>query len=468
MHPPKVEYLRNQLSNHISLFFTPRAFDLFHNGRVRFLPLYDAVKTRERVIAIPYDINVPETPEEPYRVKFNGTELTLYNRLAQPRDGTWTAIPDESTPMWYRNEAGGLIPAWNLFGNLYHLLTFGEERGSPHRDSHGRFAASFSPRAAGGLLEVPTFNEAAAAIVAAAAGLENNDALLSLDGLVKQPVVMPSHDCDILLGNDIWTQAVRAVRIFLPLAKLKPPKIGNIWWIARNAVTPRKFYFDNATGMVDLERCFGYTSTLYLLNGTGGRFGARSKPDSIAELARKVPRQWNIGMHYNYDTFLNDDRFRAQKEQLRELVGCDIGSGRAHYLKFDPERSFAFLSRHDIEIDESSGYADRIGYRNGIAGCFQAYDTAADKPLDIWEVPMTIMDAVLVNQYGKRAIEKFSRLLYHLSRVGGALSVVFHPGQFFNPEHKHMMGVYHRMLVECRQVGAVSETARSLLRKIKG
>jgi len=468
MQPPEVEYIKNQIANHIAEFFSFDARDLFDNGFIRFLSYNKAIAIQEKVIAIPFDIPIPKDQEEPYKVKFNNTELTLWNRITPPSDNTWRAIPDESAPLWYGNRTGALIPAWNLFGNLFHLLTFGEEKGASQRDLHGRFAADYSPRMKYDLLEIPAFNEAVAALLGACAGLREKDQpSFNLDNLVKPPVISLSHDCDILLGNDIWTQSVRALRIFSPLVKMRLPGINNIRWIIRNAVTPRRFYFDNATGMIDLEKCFGYRSTFYMLNGRKGRFCARSGLAIIPELLKGIPPEWDIGLHYNYDTFLNDERFKAQTEQLQEVTDLDIVVGRAHYLRFDPEKSFSFLQKYSICIDESSGYADRIGYRNGIAGCFQVYDTVSKGPLDIWELPMTIMDTTLVRQYGSKSIDRFSQLLYHLSRVGGALSVIFHPGQFFNPEHKQMLGVYHKMLIECRQIGALSKTARSLVDNIR-
>lgn len=468
MSPPEVEYIKNQITNHISEFFNFEVKDLFDSGFIRFLPYNTAVAIQDKIIAIPFDIPVSKNLEKPYKVEFNNTKLTLWNRITPRSDNTWKAIPDESAPLWYQNPGGTLIPAWNLFGNLFHLLTFGEEKDTSRRDLHGRFAAAFSPRMKYNLLEIPAFNEAVAAIAGACVGLrENGSPSFNLEGFLKPPVISLSHDCDILLGNDIWTQFIRGVRIFLPLTKIRPPAIGNIWWIIRNAVSPRKYYFDNATGMIDLERCFGYTSTFYMLNGKRGRFGARSGLAVISELQKEIPPEWDIGLHYNYDTFLNDERFRAQIEQLQQVTDLNITVGRAHYLKFDPEKSFTFLQKYGIYIDESSGYADLIGYRNGIAGCFQVYDTNLEKPLDIWELPMTIMDAVLVRQYGRESINKFSQLLNHLKCVGGALSVIFHPGQFFNPEYKQMLDVYHRMLIECRQSGALSKTARSLVDKIR-
>jgi len=468
MLPPEVEYFKGCIEDHIALFFNEKAKAVTGDNYLRFLPYDDAVALKENILAIPYDIPVPNKPGNPYKVSFNYTELTVWNKIPSPDKGDWTPLPDKSSPLWYRDSSGTLIPAWNLFGNLFHLLTFGEEINPTQRDAHGRFAAAFSPRLEQNLIEVPAFNEAVATIVAACDGLhENGRPNFHLNNLLKPPNLVLSHDCDILLGNDFWTQAVRGARIFLPLLKAKPPKLDNAWWLVRNAVTPKRFYFDNVNGMIDIERCFGYNSTFYVLNGSGGRFGARYESDIIPELQKQIPPKWDIGMHYNYNTFLDAERFEAQVEQLKNILNTDIIAGRAHYLKFDPEKSFPFLQKYGIRVDESSGYADRIGYRNGIAGCFRPYDPAQKRAHDIWEIPMIIMDAVLVRQYGDRYADKFSQLLNHLKYVGGALSVIFHPGQFFNPEYKHMLDVYHNLLMRSRDLGAVSETAKSLTEKNK-
>lgn len=467
MLPPEAEYLRSQIVRHISVFFDDSIAAAFESGIVRFIRQDEIPALDEKIIAIPCDIPVPPHRESPYSVEFNGTRLTLWNRLAKP-DGGWHAIPGEAAPLWYQNRIGTLIPAWNLFGNLFDLLTFGEEIRSRQRDPHGRFIAAFSPRFDNNLLEVPAFNEAVAALVGAIAGLRQSDEPhLRLDNTPKPPSLVLSHDCDILMGNDFWTQAVRASRVASPLLRFRLPKIDNIWWLIRNAVTPRRFYFDNGTGMIDIERCFGFSSTYYMLNGNRGRFGARSTMGAIREMIRCVPSDWDIGMHYNYNTFLDDRRFDDQKSQLDDTVGTPVTVGRAHYLKFDPEKSLPFLARHGITVDESAGFADRIGYRNGIAGCFQAYDQVAKKPLDIYEIPLMVMDAVLVDQYGDGCIDKFAGMLSHLTRIGGAVSIVFHPGEFFNPEYRPMLGIYHRMLMAARGVEAVSKTAATLAGEFK-
>jgi hypothetical protein len=457
------DYLWQQMLGHVSVFFTEQVRAHLDTGKVAFLPYGEAVRREGPVVVIPTDIPAPLEPDKPYTAPFNGTHLTLWNPIPMPPGAGWRPFPGEAAPLWYQHQKGTTIPAWNLFGNLFDLLTFREERELSVRDKHRRFLAAHSPRPKAGLLEVPAFNEAAAVLVAACAGLDRNGIPdMHLDKLLKPPVVVLSHDCDILLGNDLWTQLVRGVRVAMPIAHGKLPRIDNLWWMLRNALSPKRFYFDNVTGMIDIERCFGYLSTVYLLNGTGGRYGARSPLRALRELVQMVPNGWDVGMHYNYDTYLDGKAFRAQRDELTGVVGRQISAGRAHYLRFDSEKSPPFLQSFGIRCDESSGYPDSIGYRNGIGGSFQAYDVSAGVALDIYEVPMVVMDAVLVNQYGYDAVAAFRRLLSHLSRIGGALSLVFHPGQFHNPEHKRMVGVYQRLLMECREFGARSMTALAL------
>ncbi|MDD4052668.1 MAG: hypothetical protein PHR28_12325 [candidate division Zixibacteria bacterium] len=466
--PAAVAYLRSQFINHARIFYNPPAADLLRSEAIRFLSYAESAAVRGPQVVIPVDLPVPAVPESPWRVEFNGTVLTLWNRAPKPDDDGWEPIPDEAAPVWYRHTSGTLLPAWNLLGNSLKLLTFGEERNPSQRDRHGRFAAAFSPRLDRGLLEVPAVNETVALLVAAVDGLRTTGRpAFTLAVQPKPPIVVLSHDCDILLGNDFWTQAVRGYRTLQPLARLRPPRLGNLWWLVRNAVTPRRFYFDNATGMVDIERCFGYNSTYYLLNGATGRFGARNPFSVIPQLLDHLPPRWDIGMHYNYDTFLQADRFAAQLRQLQQATSRPIVTGRAHYLKFDPFRSFAFLRQFDLYTDESSGYADRIGYRNGIAGAFQAFDTETQTPLDIWETPLTMMEATLVEQYGATAVEVVMRHLHHLRRIGGALTIVVHPGQFFNPEYRPMLGFYHELLKGFRLLGATSATARGLVDQVR-
>ena len=457
------EYLWEQIVNHVGLFFPSQARDLMLRAEVRFLPFGEAVRTRGPVIAIPDNIPAPHVPKEPYHVPFNGTNLTLWNQIPFPDGEGWSCLPSARAPLWYRHRSGTLLPAYNMFANMLDLLTLREERESARRDKHGRFPTEASSRHAAGLLTVPVFNEGVAALVAGCAGLgEDGPPRFDLCELAPTAALVLSHDCDILLGNDVTTQSIRLLRVFLPLLRAKAPHFANLWWIIRNAVRPRDFYFDNVAGMVDVERMSGFTSTFYMLNGTGGRFGARGRPQAIAQVAGEVPDGWRFGMHYNYDTLLNSQRFVKQKKDLETILRRGVFCGRSHYLRFDPEKSWAFLAEHGISCDESVGYPDAVGYRCGIAGIFQPFDVTRGRKVDIWELPLVAMDGALLSQYSEAPVSGFRKLFSHLSCVGGALSLLFHPGAFYNPEFPRFTGIYRRILAAASEHACRSESTASL------
>ncbi|MCB2230487.1 hypothetical protein KQH82_07205 [bacterium] len=460
---PRAKYLCTQILRHAHVFFSERANTTLTNTDIRFVPLDTARALRRSCIAIPTDLERRHDYADTYEATVAGAKFRLCHRIPRPDDHEWTAFPSDAAPVWYVHESGTRLPAWDLFGTLFSLLTLEYERAFAERDQHGRFIAAFDPRSKAGLLEQPLFNDAVFLLIAEALRLrEGEGALSSIADEVNPPALILSHDCDVLRGNDFWTQSIRLGRVLLPLTRLKAPRLDNLWWAARNAVRPRDFYFDNTPGLVTLERTFGYRSTFYILNGTGGRFGARSGSKLLAPLIGAIPDGWEVGIHYNYDTHLDHDRFSAQQAELHQITGGTVPTGRAHYLRFDPDKSLPFYRDHGITLDESVGYPDRIGYRAAVGGCYRPYDRQSEREMDMWEVPMITMENTLLAQYGDQSLTAFSSLLDHLAAVGGALSLIFHPGLFYNPEFRSHRRLYHRMLRIGRDSGACGWTARYL------
>lgn len=429
----EINYLNDLIKLHVHRFFTDEARSAFESIPLRWSNMADVAHPVDKALYIPIDVVAGTAPDDAWEVPFGKTKLTLWNKLPLP--STEWRLLDTASPLWYVHPCGAVMPAWNLASTLFDLLTLKEETQEQVRDLHGRYVAKMSPRAEKGLLESPIFNDSVAAIVAACVGLKRTgltDATL-LPGLVGPIFLVLSHDLDQLRGNDIWTQAVRLSRAVLP-QRGAFSSIRNLWFALVNTVFPRRYYFDNIVGMIEIERMFGFTSSLYFLNGTGGRFGARSGSDLIPAVGALTPRGWDLGIHYNYDTHLNPKAFTAQIAELESLLGRRVVAGRAHYLRFDPSRSWNFYSSMGIQADESLGYYDRIGYRAGIAGPFRPYDPSIGSALPMIEMPMVFMEGALIEQYPVAPAFAFERHLRHIAVVGGVISLLFHPGQFNNPE----------------------------------
>lgn len=447
-----VRYLEGEIAFHLRHHFRPEALAAWRALRLRWAPYGELADARDDV-AIPTDLAAPAAVGDAWTVAFAGTRLTLWNRVPRP-DG-WRGVPNDDRPLWYERGATRM-PAWNLFGNLVRLLTLAEETAVGARDRHGRFVGAMSPRDAPGLLAVPAFNEAVAALAGVALWRQSGsrEGHEAIGGALEPPGVALSHDVDLLRGDDVVTQAVRAVRFARPLLRARRPDWNAGRAIVVNALSPRRHYLETISRLVELERAAGARSSFYFLNGTGGRFGARSGATDIPAARAAVPDGWNLGMHYNYDTLACAEAFRRQRKELERLLGRAVDGGRAHYLRFDPARSFVFLESQGLRYDESLGYPDRIGYRSGVAGAFHAPDGAAGEARRLVEIPLAVMDGTLADRHPGQGLAVVERLLGHLARIGGTLSILVHPGVFGNPELEDPATPYDALLAAARRLRA--------------
>ena len=451
MSQEAAEYALQEILFAARFIATEQGLRLLRDTRIKVKPSEDVQHARGPEIVLPADVSTPLTPHELTQIAFNGTFLTLFNPLPRP-GGEWQALPSEAAPVWWRHPTGALTPAWNMLGNIHDLLTFRDELENAVRDRHGRLPAAASPRTRAGIGKVPVVNEALALLLDAIAAMERGVApTFRLDGLIEAPALVLSHDCDLLRGNDVITQATRAFRIFQPCFHGRAPRLGLLREIFANYRYPYRYYLDDLTKMLAAERRFGYRSIMYVLNGTGGRFGARSGLNAVRKLFERVPAGWEIGIHYNYDTFHQPKKFALQKAEIEALIGEAVTSGRAHYLRFDPKKSPAFVAERGIRLDESIGWPGLNGYKAGIAAPFRPLNQV-DKQLEVLELPLVFMDANLVE--GEDGYLSFKSLFEHLEKIGGVISVLFHPGTFDNPERPNLQGLYLRILEFANQARA--------------
>ena len=431
---------------------TEEGLRLLRNARIRAAPSESLRDVRGPAIVLPADVATPLTPQKPWQVPFNGTLLTLSNPVPRPGN-EWQALPNEATPAWWRHPTGTLTPAWNMLGGVYDLLSFREETEIAARDRHGRLPVAASARTAAVLGKVPVANEALALLLDASAAMERGTApTLRLDGLIEAPALVLSHDCDLLRGDDAITQAIRAYRIVQPCLRGKAPRLRLFEIILANYRHPYRYFLDDLIKMLAVERRFGYRSIMYVLNGTGGRFGARSGLAAVRRLLEQLPPGWEIGIHYNHDTFHQPGRFASQKAEIEGLIGKAVTAGRAHYLRFDPRRSPAFVAERGIRFDESIGWSSQNAYKAGIAGPFRPLNEAADRCLEMIELPLVFMDANVAE--GEDGYLSFKALFGHLEKIGGVIGVLFHPGTFANPERPDLEGLYSRILEFANEAGA--------------
>ena len=99
-------------------------------------------------------------------------------------------------------------------------------------------------------------------------------------------------------------------------------------------------------------------------------------------------RGWEIGLHGGHEGSVDPDKLRSEKQTLEKVTGTAIKGCRNHYLKFVVPDTWELLRNAGFCYDTTLGYADCIGFRNGMCHPFRPFNRISpENPLIFWKFP---------------------------------------------------------------------------------
>jgi peptidoglycan/xylan/chitin deacetylase (PgdA/CDA1 family) len=213
-----------------------------------------------------------------------------------------------------------------------------------------------------------------------------------------------THDLDIVA---LWP-AFTALRVVELLRKMDLGRTGNVLAAALRSVG-RNPVHDAVKSLLEIEQRDSVRSTWFIICGTP-TFATRRggdityNPESAA--ARRIISEiqgagHEIGLHGSFETYDHGDRFLAQRQRLERITGRPARGVRQHYLRMQPGRTQRSMAAAEFTYDSTFGFADRNGFRLGIADVVGTFDDESGERLAIDEVPFVWMD---------RALSKYRRI----------------------------------------------------------
>jgi hypothetical protein len=400
-----------------------------------------------RVVAVPGAVPIPERDERRARwvlEMVGAPELRLGDDVPY-RPEAWEAV-----------ERGELPEGDELAAGFFHLARV-EERGA-ERDRHGRFLAASSCldpldpplerlREALGV-EPPRYKGAQFAV----ALTHDVDApwRWTRIGVRGAAARLKSHALAGRTGDAVH-EASGLARV--PLHKLRGTDPN--WRFAEIAA---------------VERAHDARSTFFLMAGHGHPADGAA-PEAYERLRPKLVEtlleaEVEIGLHGSYLAADDLEQLARERALLAQLDGPLIGH-RYHYLRVDPDRNLASLAGIGFRYDSSLGFPDAIGFRAGSAHSFRPWDFARERPADLVEVPLAVMDATLADERyaGLSADEAKPRILSLLdwaAEHGGAFSVLWHPERFDAPTARGWDRLYFDVIEAVRERGGICVAAGEL------
>ena len=138
-----------------------------------------------------------------------------------------------------------------------------------------------------------------------------------------------------------------------------------------------------------------------------------------------------IGLHGSFATVEDAGRMASQRRWLTHLSQRTISGARQHFLRMRPGPTQRAMVKAGFDYDATWGFADRNGFRLGVADVVPAWDDAraAVMPLDL--VPLIWMDRALSKYAGveeaRRWIDDGLQLARESKAVEGMWVGLWHP-----------------------------------------
>lgn len=184
---------------------------------------------------------------------------------------------------------------------------------------------------------------------------------------------------------------------------------------------------------------------------------------TIGEVIRAVAQAgWDAGVHGSLPSHRDDSLLSLEKDAVEAAAGQPVVSTRQHHLAWDVRVTPGVHAAAGLRVDSSLGSNIDLGFRCGTGMPFFVYDLAADRPLDLLQIPLVIQDNPLQRLSAGNEDLMTARcveLIDRVAAVGGAITLLWH--------NQHRPGsvafrCYERVLAAAAERGAWGCSMRQL------
>lgn len=281
----------------------------------------------------------------------------------------------------------------------------------------------------------------------------------------KQPFITSvSHDIDKCKSG--WKE-----EIFYLIKKLRPLSILKI---IIKKLQGEDIWF-NLSDIIRFEKQNNIKSVFYFLTKKGKYKNDIYNADySIGDPRLKKIFQdiekndSEIGIHGSFGTSKSFVLFNEEISVLENEIGNEILGNRFHYLQYNISNTPDILEKSKLKYDMSLGFAENIGFRNGICYPFKLYNFEKDNPYDYYEIPLIVMDVSLFNKNYMNlnfndALEQCKSLISEIIKFNGIFTVLWHNNSFSPYKYGYRKRFIQNLIDYCILEGTVFKTPKQIL-----
>jgi hypothetical protein len=363
---------------------------------------------------------------------------------------------------WLERQGRRLVTGLDLIASTLFLASRYEEFLRPERDEYGRFETRSAYTYRHGYGQRPLVEEYVDLL---------RRWLCELGLTIERRRAPGEHEFAIALTHDLdqltrgWVEA--AYHEAKQIRRLHKSAY-NISLLIRDKCRGRDPYW-SFDSMLGIEEQHGVRSSLYFLPRTGQPKDAHYDwhQDRFGPLFKRLRAgAWEVGLHASYDSGADERMLAEQKCRLEEASGGPVVGVRQHYLRFLVQDGWRRQQEAGFLYDTTLGFADDVGFRGGLARPFRPFDLIARRRLDLWELPLVVMDQTFRTYLGVPVDRVWDRIRPTLEQVKahrGAAAILWHNTFFAGYKFAGYERVYAELMDWVKANGGVCTTAQEIV-----
>lgn len=282
-----------------------------------------------------------------------------------------------------------------------------------------------------------------------------------------------THDVDVIQKYKKFINVIRPSASLLLKYRRPLRAIKNFISYFRGYKKDPFYTFDY---IIDLEKSYGFKSSFYFMSGgtseVDNKYDIRDK--KVRELVNKIDGfDFEVGFHGSYNSYNNVKMLKEEKEKLDGIVNGKLYGCRQHFLRFQAPYTWQNQEQAGLIYDTTLSFADAEGFRCGICFPYKPYDLYKDRILDIWEIPLMVMEASLQNPdyrayTPKQGLEETKKLIDTVKKHNGVFTMLYHNSSFdpFDKMLDGWKGTYEETMKYLYDNNCLGTSSREIIQMI--
>lgn len=423
-----------------------------------------------------YYIELSDEIKNKFRFKpskhYNGEEITnepcIYFPLSEQELDSSKIISIDNIPVlfpfsldlnkWYSIQNKSLVFHHDILKSAFYLLSGYQELNQKHIDDLGRYNFQYSIQKELSIVQIPVVNYYFKIIInAIELFCEINNIKIKKRKLFEPFSFLLTHDVDRVNKYHFWEVALKIQQAIglkpNPYIKKKTLyKVTTDYVLNYLRLKRSKNDFWNFEYLRGVENKNGLRSVFFFLDKEGLHDNSRYNfnDEKIKGLVNfLISENCEIGLHGTTFSYNKENYMKKCKNNLQRVSSQKILGNRQHYLKFDRLKTPSILFKSGLEYDSTLGFPHHEGFRNSYCLPFKLFDFEENKMLDLWELPLNVMDGTLF-YYRKlnynQMFESIENLINEIKKFNGLFTLLWHNSHFDENEFPGIQDFYEELL----------------------